>query len=53
MQAVAKSHTVQEMFTKNTDYTLAAREGARAFHLIKSNESFRSSDSIKVIQNLL
>lgn len=44
MQAVAKSHTVQNMFTKNIDYKLAAREGAWTYHVIKSNESFRSSD---------
>lgn len=44
MQAVAKSHTVQNMFTKNIDYTLAAREGTWTYHVIKSNESFRSTD---------
>jgi hypothetical protein len=44
MQAVAKSHTVLNMFTKNIDYKLAAREGAWTYHVIKSNESFRSSD---------
>lgn len=44
MNAAANSHTVQNMFTKNIDYPLAAREGAWTYHVIKSNESFRSSD---------
>lgn len=52
--AVAKSHTVKSMFTKNIDYSLVAREGVWAYHLIKSNQSFLSSDcASKVIRNCL
>lgn len=43
MKAISKSHTVKTMFTKNVDL-LSAREGVWAYHLIKSNHSFSSSD---------
>lgn len=43
-EVVTKSHTVEKMFTKNIDYTLAAREGTWTYHVIKSNQSFRSTD---------
>lgn len=44
MQAVANTSTVKSMFTKNVDYSLAAREGVWAYHSVQSNHSFRSSD---------
>lgn len=44
LNAASTSHTVSNFFTFKTDYHVAACEGVWAYHVIKANHSFRSSD---------
>lgn len=44
LNARSKSRTVNEYFPSSADYTISAYEGLWTYHVIKSNNSFKSSD---------
>lgn len=43
LESASSSHSITE-FVKSFDFSMAACEGAWAYHLIKANQSFRSTD---------
>lgn len=44
LDAISKSRSVTQFFPSSTDYNVSACEGVWAYHVIKENQSFRSSD---------
>lgn len=44
LAAVSKTRTVTQFFPSSADYHVSACEGVWAYHVIKANHSFRSSD---------
>lgn len=52
MQMASSSQSIKSVFSSNINYSLAAYEGVWAYHSIKSNHSFLSTDcASKLIRN--